>query len=194
MKKYIAIILISLATWANAQDGNVMIVSYLPAVTMGDASDFVNNFSPRGVDFEVNRYVREDLTVGLMFGWNVFREKLSDETFEFNEALITGTQFRYLNTSPINATAKKFFSGRNEDATPYIGLGIGTSYAKKRTDFGVYTIAEEKWLFHVAPEVGIHYNTIRNVISLKVRYNYSPGPEDFGNISYLSFGIGIGLN
>jgi hypothetical protein len=194
MNKYIAILLLSLASFiVKGQDETVIFVNYLPGMTLGETANFTNNFSPRGVDFEVNKYLREDLSVGFVIAWNIFREKIVNETFDFREVLITGTQFRYLNTTPINLNVKKYFTGG--ERTPYVGLGLGTSYTRKRVDIGVYTVSDEKWQFNVAPEVGMLIDVSRrNILSLKVKYNYSPKAGDFQSISYLSFGVGLGFN
>lgn len=193
MKKYILILLVSVATIVNGQDETVVFVNYLPGMALGETTDFTDNFSPRGLDFEVNKFIREDLSVGFVIAWNIFREKEENLTFDFRDAVITGTQFRYLNTSPINLNVKKYFTGG--ERTPYVGFGLGTSYSRKRTDFGVYSISEEQWQFNVAPEVGILIDASRrNIVSLKVKYNYSLDADNFGSVSYLSFGVGVGFN
>ena len=195
MNKYFIIIALSLVTFiAKGQDNTTIIVNYLPAVSMGETADFAKDFSPRGIDFEVNKFLSEDLSVGFVIAWNVFREKIVGESIEINDALVTGTQFRYLNTTPLNVNVKKYFTNEFEFA-PYIGIGVGTSYSKQRNDIGVFSLTDEKWQFNVAPEVGILYDlSSRNILSLKVKYNYSAKAGDFPAVSYLSFGIGVGLN
>lgn len=193
MNKYIAIVVLSLASLlAKAQGETVIIVNYLPAVSLGETAEFTNNFSPRGLDFEVNYFVSEDMSVGFVSSWNIFREKVVGETFDYNEWLVSGTQFRYTNVVPLNVNVKKYF-GDNE-AVPYFGVGVGTMYAKQSGDIGVFTLSQDKWLFNVAPEIGMLYDISRsNVLSLKVKYNYSPKAGDFPSQSYVSFGIGIGM-
>ena len=193
MNKYIAIAILSLASlFAKAQGETVIIVNYLPAVSLGETADFTNNFSPRGLDFEVNYFVSEDMSVGFVSSWNIFREKVVGETFDYNQWLVSGTQFRYTNTVPLNVNVKKYF-GSNE-AVPYFGVGVGTMYAKQSGDIGVFTLSQDKWLFNVAPEIGMLYDISRsNVLSLKVKYNYSPKAGDFPSMSYVSFGVGIGM-
>ncbi len=193
MNKYIAIIVLSLASFiAKGQGETVIIVNYLPAVSLGETADFTNNFSPRGVDFEVNYFVSEDVSVGFVTSWNIFREKIVGESFEYGEMLITGTQFRYTNVVPLNVNLKKYFTGNT--TTPYLGVGVGTSYAKQQNEIGVFVLSQDKWLFNVAPEVGMLYDMNRTtVLSFKVKYNYSPKAGDFPSMSYVSFGIGIGM-
>jgi len=198
MKKYIAIFIISLVPFfAGAQGENsvgetVFMVNYLPSLSLGETADFTSGFSPRGIDFEANKFITEDLSVGFNVSWNVFREKISGETFEYEDLTITGTQFRYVNTTPLDVNVKKYFV--MEGAAPYVGVGLGTMYAKQTNEIGVFSLNEDKWLFHVAPEVGIIYDASRNnVLSFKVKYNYGPKAGDFPSVSYLSFGLGIGL-
>ena len=193
MNKYIAIAVLSLASLlAKAQGETVIIVNYLPAVSLGETAEFTNNFSPRGLDFEVNYFVSEDMSVGFVSSWNIFREKVVGETFDYNEWLVSGTQFRYTNVVPLNVNVKKYFG--DTDAVPYLGVGIGTMYAKQSGDIGVFTLSQDKWLFNVAPEIGMLYDISRsNVLSLKVKYNYSPKAGDFPSQSYVSFGVGIGM-
>ncbi len=193
MNKYIAIIVLSLASFVvKGQGETVIIVNYLPAVSLGETADFTNNLSPRGVDFEVNYFVSEDISLGFVTSWNVFREKIIGESFEYGDMLITGTQFRYTNVVPLNINAKKYFTGNS--TTPYLGVGVGTSYAKQQNEIGVFVLSQDKWLFNVAPEVGILYDMNRTtVLSFKVKYNYSPKAGDFPSQSYVSFGIGIGM-
>jgi len=154
MNRYIAILLLGLASFmVKAQDETLIIVNYLPSLSLGETADFTNNFSPRGVDFEVNKFIAEDMSVGFVVSWNIFREKISGETFDYNDLVITGTQFRYTNTVPLNVNFKKYFVGG--DASPYLGVGLGTMYAKKQNEIGVFVLSEDKWMFNGAPEIGM---------------------------------------
>lgn len=193
MNKYIVIILLSFASFmGKAQDETLILVNYLPALSLGETADFTNNFSPRGVDFEVNKFIAEDMSVGFVVSWNAFREKIVGESLEYNNLLITGTQFRYTNVVPLNLNFKKYFGA--SDINPYAGVGLGTSYAKQKNEIGVFALSDDKWLFNVAPEVGVLYEMNRStVLSFKLKYNYSPKAGDFPSQSYLSFGLGIGM-
>ena len=92
MNKYIAIIVLSLASFvAKGQGETVIIVNYLPAISLGETAEFTNNFSPRGVDFEVNYFLSEDLSVGFVSSWNIFREKIVGESFEYDDLIAKNT-------------------------------------------------------------------------------------------------------
>lgn len=194
MKKYILIIILSLTlTAVKAQRYTEFYANYLVSVPFGETADFAGKVSPRGVDIEANRFIGDDLSVGFNVGWVVFREKVTGELLEVNNLDISGIQFRYQNLVPLNLNFKKYFL--MGDYSPYLGVGTGMQYAERRTDIGVFSLTDDKWLFNVAPEVGFLYDlTYSTVLSFKVKYNYSPKAGDFQSVSYLTVGLGIGLN
>ena len=190
MKKYIVILVFCLTTILVEGQSTELFFTYQPAYIFGENS----SFSPRGVDFEANRFLSEDLSIGFVVGWNIFTKKVVGESLIVNGALVTGTQVKYQNFVPLNVNLKKYFSNGG-DLTPYVGAGLGTSFSEKRTDIGIFTLSDKKWLFNVAPEVGLLYDvSYSTVLSLKLKYNYSAKAGDFPSVSYLSFGLGIGIN
>lgn len=195
MKKFLIVIISCFVVFTSkGQDETVFIVNYLPAISLGKTADFTKNFSPRGLEFEANKFLTEDLSIGFVVGWTIFREKISGETFKYNDLTITGTQFRYTNVVPININVKRYYSQGN-DVLPYAGFGIGTNYAEQNNDIGVFTLSDNKWQFNIAPEIGILYHVgISTVLSFKLKYSYSPKAGDFPSTSYLNFGIGIGMD
>lgn len=194
IKKCLLIIISCFAVLTSkGQNETVFIVNYLPAISLGKTADFTDNFSPRGVDFEANKFLTEDLSIGLVVSWIVFRQKISGETFEYRDLTITGTQFRYTNVAPININVKKYFLSEGGIA-PYAGIGLGTNYAKQTNDIGVFTLSDDKWQFNMAPEVGMLYRIgIGTVLSLKLKYSYSPKAGDFPSTSFVNIGVGIGV-
>lgn len=192
MKKQLLIIAILclLLSTSKGQSNYETIISWLPAVSLGETAGFTNGFSPRGMDIESSKYINKDLTIGFALGWNVFREKAGDDLLNYDGFVISGTQFRYFNTVPINLKMKKYF-GFNKINT-FLGLGVGTSYSKARTDIGLFQITEDKWQFNISPEIGSVINVSDSFFfALKVKYNYSPRAGDFDPVSYLGIGFGV---
>lgn len=189
MKKYIVILVFCLATIIVEGQSTELFVNYQPAYLFGENG----GFSSRGMDFEANKFLSEDLSVGFNIGWNVFTKKVVGESLMVKGALVTGTQARYFNMVPLNVNVKKYFSNGG-DLTPYVGAGLGMSYFDRRTDIGIFSLTDHKWLLNFAPEVGILYDlNLYTAISFKVKYNYSVKASDFPSVSYLSFGLGIGI-
>ncbi len=194
MKKSIIITVLALIVFsAVAQDGSTLFVNYTPAIPLGGTADFTDNISPRGVDFEAQKFLREDLSVGFLIGWNTFRQKIIGQTFTIEDLTISGSQFRYTNIVPLNFNVKKYFVGQGNTA-PYLGIGLGTSYTEQRNEIGVFSLNQEKWQFNVAPEIGMLYDlNYRSFLSVKLKYSYSPKAGDFDSMSYLSLGVGLGF-
>lgn len=194
MKKFIIILLLVIAAFGTrAQEGTSIFVSYLPSIPLGETADFSDNISPRGIDFEVQRFLSEDLSVGFNIGWNLFREKIPEETFDYEDVTITGIQYRYTNVLPLNVNVKKYFMSEG-DYIPYFGFGLGTSYNERQNDVGVFSLSEDKWLFNIAPEIGMLYDlNYKSWLSVKLKYNYGFKSGDFPAQSFISLGVGIGL-
>ena len=193
MKRYALIILICLGSLVVKGQGETEVVlNYMPALSLGQTADFTRNFSPRGVELEMHRFLADELSVGIAVGWNVFREKVEGESFEYNDALVTGTQFRYTNIVPLNVNARKYF-GQN-DRAPFVGIGLGTSYARQTNNAGIFSIVDSKWQFQFAPEAGIDVMASPGLLlSLKIKYSYSVKAGDFPSMSFLGLGVGIGV-
>lgn len=193
MKKYLFLFLLSLAPMLGfAQNETSWKMNYLPALSLGKTAEFTRNLSPRGVEVEMNHFISQELSVGLAVGWNVFREKVIGESFEYNNALITGTQFRYTNIVPLNVTVKKYFG--SGEMLPFVGIGLGAAYAKQTNNAGIFSFIDDKWQFQFAPEAGLQlYPSSSLMLSLKIKYSHSLKSGDFPGMSYLGLGIGIGL-
>jgi hypothetical protein len=126
MKRYALIIAICLGSlMVKGQGETEVVLNYMPALSLGQTADFTRNFSPRGIELEMHRFLADELSVGIAVGWNVFREKVEGESFKYNDALVTGTQFRYTNIVPLNVNARKYFG--QYDLAPFVGIGLGTS-------------------------------------------------------------------
>lgn len=193
MKKFVILTILSFAAIiVTAQVETVVKINYMPAIPLGETADFTNNLSARGGDLEVNRFLSEDLSVGLSAGWNVFREKVKGESFEYGEFLVTGTQFRYTNIVPLNVSVKKYFG--SAELSPFLGIGLGTSYAKQTNNAGIFSFVDDQWQFNLAPEGGIQSMVSPDImLSLKLKYSYSFESGDFPSMSFLALGIGIGI-
>lgn len=193
MKKYIVVTLICLASIISvAQNNTVVRINFLPAISLGKTADFTQGFSPRGSEVSFDKFIAEDLSVGLSLGWNVFRSKITGKSFEYNDFLVTGTQFRYTNIVPVNIKANKYFG--SSERKPFIGIGIGTTYTKQTNNTGIFSFVDDQWQFNLSPEAGIQAMINPGLIgSFKIKYSYSLKANGFPAMSYIGFGFGIGI-
>ena len=185
---------------SNAHEGTSLLICFTPAMTTSYTPklplermvDFTGKISLRGVEVDINHFIKNNLSLGLTIGMTIFKEKSTDKTLDNDDLFITGNQFRNARIVPLNVTLKKYFTSNS--FSPYAGIGIGTNYAKLSDEIGIVSINNVKWQFNVAPEVGMYYNlNHKNMIVIKVKCNYSPKTGDFPTLSYMAFGFGLGF-
>jgi hypothetical protein len=185
------ILLLPLATFA--QDGyTYQGLSYSMAVPSAGMQDYIDAGSFRGINYEGYHELSPKFAVGWLFGWNVFKSELRNETYVKDNVTLTGNQFRYQNEFPMLIRGL-FLLGAPAGIRPYIGAGLGTLCSHRRTDIGLYSIEKNSWHFAVAPEIGIFIPVRDSKISASVRYNYGVKAGELGEQSFVSFNLGFML-
>jgi hypothetical protein len=169
-------------------------ITYPIAFPTGDLNDYAGSTSFRGVSFEANAHLNEKYSVGIEAGWNTFYERVDSKTYTSGTASISGVQYRYSNQMPILFGGKMYFGG---SATTKFngGLGLGTMYVNRSTDFGLYRITNETWQFCLRPEIGMAYKIrpgLAGVVGLK--YYAAFNTSDLDGQSYWTINIGVMLN
>lgn len=180
------------ALGVQGQHANNFTMSYPIAFPTGDLSDYISKTSFRGINFEFNRMVKSNMSVGLEVGWNVFYEDAGVTQYKDQTVTITGKQYRYTNSVPILAGVQFHPSTGNKNMAPYVGIGLGTLYSNRATDFGLYRITNEAWQFAIRPEAGFVFKTSSGVspfIGVKYYWPFEGGGLDGQN--FLSVNIGL---
>jgi len=141
---------------------------------------------------EMRWFLNEQLSAGVFFNWNVFYQKLSGEFVDGTQT-VTGTQQRYINVFPILVEGHYYFTDDFSAIRPYAGVGIGTQFARERTDMGIFRVDQDAWQFAVAPSIGVLFGTGGGTsLNLALRYYYAPKAGDLPNeISYLGTSLGF---
>ncbi len=165
-------------------------LEYMVSGTTSDTKQFADDFSWRNFGIEGRNLLNENMSAGIYIAWNVFAN-VTDELIRFDNADVSGVQYRYVNAFPIMATAHYYF-GRRRGIRPYVGLGAGTYYAENRLEIGLTAFTTNNWHLGVAPEAGVIIPVNFNARALlNARYNY--GFEAGGmKLSYWTIGVGIG--
>lgn len=199
MKKIliIAICLFGLSPLLKAQMLNL---NYQMSVPFGDVKDFTDKASFRGFDVEYHHFLGEQFSIGAAIGWDVYYKDKKNATGNFrfrnndNTYTITGNQYRYINTVPMLAIGRYYFTDNTSAVRPFIGVGIGTSWTEKRLEVGQFSSTISRWQFAVAPELGM-YIPVNDQFAFNVgaRYNYATKASHgrVPEISTLSFNFGI---
>ncbi|MBO9201724.1 MULTISPECIES: hypothetical protein [Niastella] len=168
------------------------ILSYPMGLPLGDLHDYSSKTSFRGISMEFLGHAKPGVAVGLETGWNVFYEKKNKEPYKQGTTTITGTQYRYTNAVPILVESKWYPTEEKKKANPYVGLGVGTLFASRSTDFGLYRITNEAWQFCVRPEVGVLFSIEPGLKAmLGAKYYGAFNTDDLDGQSFLSINVGF---
>jgi hypothetical protein len=191
MKKIMIMLAIFACTEAAfAQSSFTM--SYPISFPMGDLKDYVGKTSFRGFILEFYKRQKQNIDIGLESGWLVFYQREDSKVYTEGTASISGIQYRYTNSVPILASAKFYKLSNDKITEPYIGIGLGTLYVNRATDFGLYRITNEAWQFCIRPELGVQVK-MQNGVSglLGVKYYAAFGNSDLYGQSFLSINFGL---
>jgi opacity protein-like surface antigen len=190
--KYIFLLAFSAMVSVGTHAQSAFVISYPIGFTMGDHNDYISKTSFRGFNMEYVYRLKHNLGVGLELGWNVFYNREDEKEYKEGTASVTGTQFRYSNAVPILAQAKWLFESSNSNLVPYAGLGIGTLYIDRATDFGLYRWSKEAWQFCLRPEAGLIFklNSTTGAF-IGAKYYGAFNTADLDAQSYLTANIGF---
>ena len=166
-------------------------VAYPISFPMGDLSDYIGQTSFRGITLEFNKRQKKNLDIGIEASWHTFYERQDSKVYTEGTASISGIQYRYTNSIPLLAGVK-YYKETNGQLYPYAGLGLGTLYINRSTDFGLYRITNETWQFALRPELGIVMKAGSGVWGvLGVKYYAGFGNDDLDGQSYFSVNLGL---
>ncbi|MBL7965132.1 MAG: hypothetical protein JNM31_14960 [Flavobacteriales bacterium] len=172
---------------ANAQD--IYILEYPIAFGTGDLGDFIDEPSFRGFIFGYRRMVDSNRAIGMDIGWSTFFEKRDFDTYVDGTAAISGVQYRYTNVFTASFQVDHVFRD-GEDIRPFIGIGAGTSYARRTLDMGLYRLEKDPWQFLMQPEAGVAlYMSGGNALILSANYYWGMKTKQLEGQSFLALGI-----
>jgi len=168
-------------------------IHYDISLPFGASADQTGKTSFRGAGFDFANLMTPSLSLGFHISMATFYEKVEEGRIEFNQGVITGKQYRYLNAIPMYFSTRYMITENNWH--PFFGLGIGTMWSEGRTDMGLYSGVDKAWRFAMSPEAGIIIGAPEYDLGLNVgiRYNYGFKTSDSEAEQYLSFVVGVTL-
>ena len=202
MKFLYSILVLLLITGSAAAQG-LAGFSYNVSLPTSNLKEFVKKTSFGGIDFEIRWFNSNNVSIGLLTGWNLFNEKTNKLIQIDDDGLngaVSGTQIRTVNSFPFTVNAHYYLGSKRDPARFYFGAGAGVYYIRQRLEIGVNTFESNNWHFGITPEAGVLFQMNRYTsLIVKTNYNYafSAGTTVGGNndnsISYLGFSIGLVL-
>lgn len=189
MKRYI--IALSVFFRALTVDAQEVIwkLTYDVGIPFSSTREFTDQTSWRGLTLDVDRFVGDNLALGIAFSWSTFVEKESDSYYELDNFLLHGTQVRYINNIPL--TARLAYYQPVNDLDIFGSLGVGTAWQETRREIGTLAFTGNYWQFALVPELGVVVPVGPSSITAKVRYVQAFKTQDAPDLSYLSFGLGL---
>ncbi len=149
--------LLAAAISIGARGQGQFLVSYPFGFPVGNLHDYTSNTSFRGISFEFAKSTSKESSTGLEVGWNVFYQHVDKKVYTEGTASVTGVQDRYTNAVPLIFGTKYYAATSNKSMHPYIGMGAGTTYINRTTNFGLYQIVTDSWQFALRPELGLDF-------------------------------------
>ena len=190
-KIYLVTILLAGIFFSAMAQTSLFTIGYSTAMPLGKTGDYIGKYSWRGISIEQRYFIERDLSVGFYIGWNVFNEKLLNHTQEFDNGVLYGNQYRYINTWPILAMVHYHFSYESY-VRPYVGGGLGLYSVNKQTEMGLYYTQTKSWQFGLQPEVGLWFDVAPGVnLMLAAKYNYAFKNKKGDALSFLNINAGI---
>ncbi|PLX11739.1 MAG: hypothetical protein C0598_07510 [Marinilabiliales bacterium] len=184
------VVLFSLTSFS--QGGGVWNFDWNIGFGLGETGEFISNPSGRGFSIDGRGFVTDNITVGGIVGWNTFYQNEGFVTEDYESGVtVNGYKRKYINVLPIMVNTHYYLA--QTTVMPYIGFGVGATYAERRDYMGIYYVEESAWHFSVAPELGIVYpfGSSNTGINANVKYNYAAKTKDTKAVSFLSVNIGI---
>lgn len=177
---------------ASAQEG-LWTFNYSVGLPLDKAQEFVNNTSFRGFSVDGRKFIPgKSLSVGGRMGWQAFYEKRENQLESRPGGDAYGTQYRYANSFGFSFDTHYHLKPERE-LVPYAGLGIGTTYVKRRLDFGLWSFSEDSWRFTLRPDVGVLYNFPGTDMALHVSGSYYMNFKTKDQPEFNYIGIQVGL-
>ncbi len=157
----------------------------------GNMNSYVSSTSLQGVTMEYKMYLQPNISIGIDASWNHFYERRPYDTYSKGTLSLSGVQYRTADAVPIYVTTS-FYLSPGEKINPYFGLGIGTMYASRFTDMGIWRLTEDDWHFGLKPELGVLVSANPDMdILFGFRYNYAVATNDTMEQTFMTFNIGF---
>lgn len=163
---------------------------YGMAIPSGDLKDFISKTSFRGFSIDYKYMVKDNIGIGCDLGWNVFYQNRPYGTYTEGTMSLTGVQYRYTNVGWGYVTGHYYFLSET-NLMPYVGVGIGTLYADRDLDMGLYYISQDDWQFAYRPEIGLLYKVDRVGVKANLKYQGATNSHDLKGQNYWAIGLGM---
>lgn len=181
---------IGISKHAEAQRNQIS-MQYVIGFPQSNLKDYLDQTSFRGFAMDFRTMVTKNFAIGADAGVNTFYKRMDYGTYQEGSAAISGVNYRYTNSFPLHATAAYYLNSQ-KTFSPFVGLGVGTTFSRRDTDIGLYELRTDAWQFSLKPEIGI-VSRFSSMLGVKVvlKYNANFKSNELDSQSYLALGVGL---
>ena len=159
---------------------------------------FVSATSYKGGSFGFRKMLENGkVSIGGDMSWNAFQEYTDRKTYPMGDNGSVTTDFvKYIYTLPLSVNSHYYFTSEKM-INPYVGIGIGATYASEELYYNTYVTEDDQWGFLMRPEVGVIIKPQLYSgwgILVGARYNYSTNEQtdfDIQSLQTMEFQLGI---
>lgn len=125
-------------------------------------TDFADNASCYGMNFEVNYKVCPRVKIGGFFNFQTNHNYIERQTIALSSTeSLTTDQLRSAFQLPFGLNTS-YTLWDNKVFKPYLGAKIGAMYAKATTYYGTGGVYDKAWGFFISPEIGAQIYPFKN--------------------------------
>lgn len=191
VKIYLSLLLLTGTIVYTSAQSSLFTISYSTGAPLGKTGDYIENYSWRGISVEGRYFIEKDLSLGFYVGWNVFHQRLLNYEQQFENGVLYGNQYRYINAYPILMVAH-YHLLPDASVRPYVGAGLGVYSMNRRTEMGLYYSETKSWHFGIQPEAGLWFDVAPYVnLMIGAKYNYAVKAQKADAYSFLNVNIGM---
>ncbi|UCS93384.1 PorT family protein [Echinicola marina] len=179
----------SYPAFSQQEGSNKFTLHYSPSTTIGDAKEFVDDFSFRGFGVAYEYFIKYNLSIGISSGLSTYYSSSDGPVSNIIERnnktiVLTAKEFNYINSIPVLLTSSYYY-GDSGKAKPYLSLGIGGYNVLRWKEIGLYRFEDNKFLFGIAPAVGVSVPiAYSSSLDLGIRYNQAFGEDSFSSMDF----------
>jgi hypothetical protein len=169
---------------------------YSVGIPVGNFSNVVDKLSPRGWSVNVLYGASDQLSIGLVSGFQDFYQKYPRTVLHGEGTDISAVISNSVQTIPVMAKAKYLFSDEGI-VRPFGAIAAGVNFAKYDKYYGQFVDSYSKVGFAAQPEAGIHIpvgSAKKAGIEISAAYNIMPLKySDAENLNHVSIKAGVSI-
>jgi len=191
MKKS-TILLFAFALTASVHAQSLVSAQYAVGFGTGDLKEHASKPSFLGFAIDYRMMTNPNLGVGLEIAWNRFRGSQPEGPYAFDGGVYTGKPYHKTTLFPVLLAVDYYFNPDGDGIKPFIGLGAGTIFSSRHTDFGGIEFDDKDRHFALRPEAGVLFNTSEHVkFSVTCKYYHGFEASELEAQTYFALSLGV---